>query len=199
MSLDVGNKKMKIDPTQSIARSIKTLIWLIALPTIVFSIFFVIMIVDHFSRASLRAESNKPLAYPIRMAGKPIPEDYSALKNVSLKVESMGNLGNTRIINLRLINPTDQPVVYVVHSGSNPYHLIQTQKDGKWVDLKNYWFVCGNSQRRTVCINPNESAQTSVEIDTDLFPVKIGMEYANGTLAEQTVWAEPIELDQIRE
>jgi hypothetical protein len=86
-----------------------------------------------------------------------------------------------------------------VRSGSNPFHLIQTKKEGKWVDHKINWFICENSQRQMVCVNPGESAQTSVEVESDLFPVKIGMEYADGKLAEQTVWSRPIERDQTKE
>jgi len=190
---------MKKDPMESIASSLKLLAGMQILPVILFSLLLVLLMVDNFSSKQRRATLEKPIAYPIRMGGKPIPEEYSAVKTVSLEFEGMTDMGNTRIINLRLINPTDQPVVYVVRSGSNPFHLIQTEKDGKWVDHKIGWFICGNSQRQTVFINSKESTLTSVEVEKDLFPVKIGMEYANGNLAEQIVWSEPIELDQISE
>jgi len=190
---------MNKDPMQSIASSLKLLAGMQILPAILFSILLIVFMVDQISSQKRRAYLEKPVAYPIRMAGKPIPEKYSSVKPVSLEFEGMTDMGSTCIINLRLLNPTDQPVVYVVRSGSNPFHLIQTKKNGYWADHKIGWFICGNSQRQTVFINSKESTLTSVEVEKDLFPIKIGMEYANGDLAEQTVWSEPIELDQVRE
>ncbi len=190
---------MKNDPTQSIARNLKILIWIVAIPSILFSALFVTLTVDHFSSAKRRATSRLPTAHPIRLLGEPLPQKYNKTSKVSLKPEGTTKTGKSQIITLRLINPSSFPVVYIARSQSNPYHLIKKKIENKWVNHDINWFVCGTSRQESVVINPNESILITVEIDNDLFPVKIGIKHAHGEKREQEIWSSSIELNNNKE
>ena len=124
---------------------------------------------------------------------EPILATYLKETVVSLKLESRSKTDTYHTLNLRLINPASSSVTFTGYSESSPWYKIQKWVEGRWVDHPVGWF-CGTGLRP--CLIPSgHSSVIPVHVQDDIFPLRVGIEYAEGETEEvgQVVWSAKIE------
>jgi len=121
-----------------------------------------------------------------------IPKEHANKRAICLPLDSRSKNDDYHTINVRLINPTSTPITFTGYSESSPWYKIQKWENGKWVGHNVGWF-CGTGLRQ--CVIPSaRSSVIPVHVQADLFPIRVGVEYARGKKREQEiVWSARIE------
>ncbi len=121
-----------------------------------------------------------------------IPKAYAEDKAVAIKIESLVRANGFYQMKLRIINPTEKPVVFTGYSESSPVIKVQHWKDDKWVDERRV-LRCGTGLRACT-IAPGQSAVFGASLEGDKLPSRIGLVHAHGEKERDlSVWSEKIE------
>ena len=136
---------------------------------------------------------------PVGANAKPqteaIPKEHAGEKAVAIKLEGLKQVGERLAmqVTLRIINPTDKPVIFTGYSEASPITKTQHLKDGKWVDEKQL-LRCGTGLR-SCTIAPGQSAVFNAAVYGETMPTRFGIAYRTSEKQPKTqdVWSEKIE------
>jgi hypothetical protein len=128
---------------------------------------------------------------------EPIPNPYANETAVCLKLESRKADGKGQTFYMRLVNPTDKPLLFSGYSEQSPLYRIQVLVQGKlWMEHQTSRGWCGTGLRECV-IPPGQSSLIPVRINDLVYPIKIGVGYKQkaGNSERFVIWSERIEED----
>lgn len=127
-----------------------------------------------------------------------IPDAYLAEQEVALKVEKIEKPEGSEYhaIQLRLINPTREPVAYTGYSEGRPMTKIQYFRDGEWQTPGPRRFS-GNGLRKCV-VGPGLSAVITISFKAKDTPLRAGVHLSHGDDEKdmEVVWSEKITIQE---
>lgn len=124
-----------------------------------------------------------------------IPEIYAKEPAARLVLEDLkrDESGLSLHAVLRIINPTDQPLVFTGFSEKSPVTQQQQWEDGKWIAVKQF-LRCGTGLRPCT-IAPGQSAVFSISAPPERLPMRVGISTTDGSkkAEQQMLWSDKIE------